>query len=133
MPAPAPAGARAIASALGRLGPVLPGTVTRRYTRCGRPGCRCMADPPSPHGPYWSWTRKVANKTVTHYLSDEQYQRYRPWFENARRARELLRELESLSLAAVEADIASARRTRSRGSTPKPTPSQATTPRSRRP
>jgi hypothetical protein len=99
-----PAGTRRIVAELAELGPVLPGTVTQRYTRCGRAGCRCGADPPRPHGPYWSWTRKVANKTVTRYLSEEQYQRYRPWFDNARRARQLLAELEGLSLDVVEAE-----------------------------
>lgn len=126
-----PAGSRRIASALANLGPVLPGTVSRRYTRCGKQGCRCTADPPRPHGPYWSWTRKVANKTVTHYLSDEQYERYRPWFDNARRARELLAELEAASLAVVEADTASVRRTRSR-SAQEPPPPTPPPPRSRR-
>lgn len=99
-----PAEVRAIRAELARIGPVLPGTVTQRYTRCGRPGCRCMADPPQPHGPYWSWTRKVANKTVTRYLSEEEYADYRPWFDNARRLRELVGELEKACLAAVETD-----------------------------
>ncbi|MGH9028782.1 MAG: DUF6788 family protein, partial [Acidimicrobiales bacterium] len=49
---------------IARSGPVLPGTLTRRQTRCGRDGCRCMADPPQLHGPYWSWTRKIEGKTV---------------------------------------------------------------------
>ncbi|HVA44151.1 MAG TPA: DUF6788 family protein [Acidimicrobiales bacterium] len=96
--------ARAIRAELARIGPVLPGTVTQRYTRCGRAGCRCMADPPQPHGPYWSWTRKVANKTVTRYLSEEEYADYRGWFDNARRLRELLGELEKACLAALESD-----------------------------
>lgn len=109
MSARPPAGAHRIVAALGALGPVLPGTVSRRYTRCGRAGCKCMADPPQPHGPYWSWTRKVANKTVTRYLSDEQYERYRPWFDNARRARELLAELEAATLRVVDAELTKAK------------------------
>lgn len=103
-PSRRPPEARRIVAQLARLGPALPGTVLLRYTSCGRSGCRCMADPPRPHGPYWSWTRKVANKTVTRYLSDEQYAEYRAWFDNARRARELLAQLEQVSLAAVDAD-----------------------------
>ena len=34
--------------------------------------------------------------------SPEQYQRYRPWFDNARRLRELTAELEALSLRTIE-------------------------------
>ena len=110
-----PAGTRRILAELAKLGPALPGTLTLRYTRCGREGCRCSAEPPRPHGPYWSWTRKVANKTVTRYLSDEEYARYGPWFDNARRARELLAELETLTLSAVgERPASSTRRPRRR-------------------
>jgi hypothetical protein len=109
-----PQGARAesrrIAKALGALGFVLPGTLTRRRTRCGNAGCRCHADPPQLHGPYWWWTRKVGTKTVTRLLTDEQAADYQPWFDNARRARELLAELEALGLGVVEADPRSVRR-----------------------
>lgn len=55
--------ARAIASelaAIARSGRVLPGSITKRRTRCGRANCACRADPPRLHGPYWHWTRKVA-------------------------------------------------------------------------
>ncbi|CAN5223432.1 hypothetical protein BH24ACT1_BH24ACT1_05160 [soil metagenome] len=107
-----PREAARIAAELAQVGPVLPGSVIRRFTRCGRAGCRCTADPPRPHGPYWSWTRKVANKTVTRYLSDEQWADYGPWFDNARRLRELAGELEAASLAAFDADPRSNRRTR---------------------
>ncbi len=62
-----------------------------------------------PIRPYWSWTRKVANKTVTRYLSDEQYERYRPSFDNARRAHELLAELEPVTLSVVETEVAKAK------------------------
>src|SRR5665811_2578128 len=70
--------------------------------RCGKPGCACKADPPKLHGPYVTWTRKVEGKTVTRRLSAEQLERYRPWFENRRRLRELTGELEALSLEGAE-------------------------------
>ena len=56
------------------------------------------------HGPYIQWTRAVGGKTVTKYLSEEQLERYQPWFDNARRLRKLVSELEEASLL----DIASA-------------------------
>src|ERR1035437_3358883 len=46
----------------------LPGTLARRFMRCGKTNCRCKADPPSLHGPYLHWTRTVAGKTVTRSL-----------------------------------------------------------------
>ena len=80
----------------------LPGTINIATNRCGKPNCACHADPPRPHGPYITWTRKVAGKTVTRRLTPEQLERYTPWFENNRRLRQLTSELEALSLQAAE-------------------------------
>ena len=80
------------------IGHALPGSVLETYNRCGNPGCRCRGEPPQPHGPYLQWTRKVNGKTVTRRLTAEQYQRYQPWFDNARRLRELTTRLETLTL-----------------------------------
>jgi hypothetical protein len=93
-----------IAAELGTIGPTLPGSITRRETRCGKDGCRCGADPPQLHGPYWWWTRRVNGKTVTRMLPDELYEHYRSYFEHQRRAKELLAELDALGLATLEAD-----------------------------
>lgn len=78
----------------------LPGTLARRFMRCGKTNCRCKADPPALHGPYWHWTRTIAGKTQSRTLTEDQAQRYQPWFDNARRLRELLTDLEERSLRA---------------------------------
>jgi len=74
------------------------------HTACGKTGCRCQADPPQLHGPYQQWTRKIAGKTVTRRLTAEQADTYRPWFDQARQLRDLLNQLESLSLHILERD-----------------------------
>lgn len=89
----------AIAAALGQIGFTLPGSITIRRARCGKPRCACAADPPSLHGPYIQWTRTVHGKTVTRLLTPAQYQAYAPWFASTRRLRELAAEPEALSLA----------------------------------
>lgn len=89
-----------VAAQLGEVDYALPGTLARRFMRCGKANCRCKADPPILHGPYHHWTRTVAGKTVTRTLTEEQASRYRPWFDNARRLRELTSELETRSLRA---------------------------------
>jgi hypothetical protein len=99
--------ARAIAAqiaALATAGFALPGTLADRMTRCGRPNCRCHADPPRLHGPYHQWTRKKDGKTATRILTDDQLADYQPWFDNHRRLRELVAELEQLSLEIAEND-----------------------------
>jgi hypothetical protein len=93
-----------IAAELAALRFALPGTLADRMTRCGRANCRCHADPPRRHGPYHQWTRKKNGRTATRILTDDQLADYGPWFDNHRRLRELIAELEELSLAIAEAD-----------------------------
>ena len=92
-----------IAADLASLGLALPGTLIQRHVRCGSAGCRCHADPPALHGPYWQWTRKAGGKTVTRLVPDDQVQDYRQWLDNHRRMRELVAELEDLTLAIADA------------------------------
>jgi hypothetical protein len=57
-----------------------------------------------PHGPYWSWTRKVGGKTRTRSLSADQHADYEEWFDTAKRLRALVAALEALGLQVAEAD-----------------------------
>ena len=93
-----------ITARLADLAYALPGTVADRLTRCGHPGCRCHADPPQLHGPYHQWTRKKNGRTSTRILTDDQLADYGAWFDNHRRLRELITELEALSLAIADND-----------------------------
>ena len=95
--------AAGIAAELAGLGLALPGTLIERHVRCGKPGCRCHADPPVLHGPYWQWTRKIGGRTVTRHVPHEQLDNYRQWLDNHRRLRALVAELEALTLAVADA------------------------------
>ena len=106
--------AAAIAAELATLGLALPGTLIERHVRCGKPRCRCHADPPALHGPYWQWTRKVAGKTITRLVPDDQLADYRQWLGNHRRLRALVAELEALTLAIADAGQPAKHRTPAR-------------------
>ncbi len=93
---------QALAARLGQVGFAVPGSITRRYTTCGKPGCRCQADPPRPHGPYYQLTRKVAGKTVTTRLTADQAARYAEWIANQRELRRLIAEMEHISRQATK-------------------------------
>jgi hypothetical protein len=80
-------------------GPALPGTLTIRAYACGKTSCRCHADPPRLHGPYAEWTRKIAGKTITRRLTPAELAEYQPLFDNAKKLRALLAELQDLTLA----------------------------------
>ena len=99
---PHQARAREIIAELAEIGYALPGSIVRRSTACGKPGCRCQADPPILHGPYLSWIHKTDGKPITRKLTPEQEQRYQPWFDNARRLQKLVSELQALSVQAIE-------------------------------
>ncbi len=93
---------RALAARLGELGFISPGSLARRYTTCGKPGCRCQADPPRPHGPDYQLTRKTGGKTVTTRLTASQAARYAEWIANQRELRRLITEMEDISRQAAE-------------------------------
>ena len=102
-PAQRAALARITAGISAAAGPALPGTLTVRAYACGKPSCRCHADPPRLHGPYAEWTRKIGGKTVTRRLNPRELAEYQPLFDNARKLRVLLAELQDLTLQIIEA------------------------------
>ena len=110
--------AAAIAAELASLGLALPGSLIQRRVRCGRAGCRCHHDPPELHGPYWQWTRKQAGKTITRLVPDDQVEDYRQWLDNHRRLRELVTELEQLTLAVADQNAGRDARAAKPGRTP---------------
>ena len=92
---------REILAELSDIGPCLPGSLVSHKRTCSSPGCHCHDDPAGLHGPYRAWTRKVAGKTLTRVLREEQFERYRTWAENSRRLHELVAELEHLSVLSM--------------------------------
>jgi len=94
---------RALMHQLADTGIVLRGSIAARRTRCGQPNCRCKANPPTRHGPYYFWTRKVAGKTVNVVLSPAHAARCQPWSRNMRRADQILSRLQALGLRAAHA------------------------------
>jgi len=102
-PSPAQRAARdRIAAQLAQAGFALPGSLIVRAYACGKPGCRCHADPPRLHGPYAEWTRKIGGKTITRRLTPRQLAEYQPLFDNAKKLRALLSELQDLTLQIIE-------------------------------
>ena len=84
-------------SEAGLLGWLASGSLVRRSTACGKVGCRCQADPPQLHGPYWQWTKKVNGKTVTRRLTEEQARLFQEWLGDRQRLRRTLSAMEAVS------------------------------------
>ena len=91
-----------ILAELAQIGIALPGSLTSRTTRCQRASCHCHASPPVLHGPYPTWTRKISGRTITRTLTAEDAERLRPYFAAHRRLRQLITELEAISIELAE-------------------------------
>lgn len=67
---------------LAALGDLRPGSLSTQYNVCGSPGCRCKADPPVKHGPYYqvSYTRK--GKSSTKFVKKEDLATVRKQLKN---------------------------------------------------
>lgn len=85
-------------AALGALGYVRPGSLARRFMRCGKPGCHCMADPPTLHGPYYDWTYRLRGKSIARRLTEAQAKQCEEWLRNHRQLRRIVTRMKLLSL-----------------------------------
>lgn len=97
-----------LAAELATIGLIHSGSLTRRYTRCQTPGCKCRADPPQPHGPYHQWTAKLNGKTVTRRLNQTEADLYQEWIENDRQLRSLIRQMRQIAAKATELKLKAA-------------------------
>jgi hypothetical protein len=93
---------RDLATELATIGLIHSGSITRRYTRCATPGCKCHADPPQPHGPYYQWTAKVNGKTVTRRLNESEADLYQQWIANDRQLRHIIQQMRQIAAKATE-------------------------------
>jgi hypothetical protein len=87
---------------LAEVGFILYGTIRKHYMACGRKGCRCQADPPRLHGPYYDWTRKVDGKTKTVRLTEEQAKIIGAWINDMRKIERAISEMEKISAQAAD-------------------------------
>jgi hypothetical protein len=80
------------------------GTLQRRMTVCGKPGCRCARDPAARHGPYYEWTHLDQGRLVNHRLSAQEARRFVQAIRNYRRLKRLLAKWQQASVQAMLAE-----------------------------
>ena len=93
---------RELAAQLADVGYIAAGSITHRHTRCSNQNCRCHADPPQMHGPYWQWTAKIDGKTVTRRLSETEAALYQEWIHNDRKLRAIITQMRQVAANATE-------------------------------
>ncbi|HVE96829.1 MAG TPA: DUF6788 family protein [Pseudonocardiaceae bacterium] len=94
-----------LAAELTTIGFISPGSVVSRYTSCGKPGCRCRADPPQRHGPYYQFSRAIAGKTLSRRLNQAEAELYQSWIANRRRLEQIIAQMEQTSAAAGDLQL----------------------------
>ena len=75
---------------LGKIGELRPGSLTRQYNVCGSPGCRCKADPPQKHGPYYHLSYTRHGKGGTRVIKKEDLASTRAAVANYARLKQLV-------------------------------------------
>jgi len=82
----------AIKRALAGLGPVRPGSISRQYNVCGNPTCRCKADPPQRHGPYYQLSYTHQRKSSSEFVREQDLREVQGHLHNYERLRTLVEE-----------------------------------------
>jgi hypothetical protein len=75
---------------LGEIGELRPGSLTQQYNVCRSVGCRCKADPPEKHGPYYHLSYTRHGKGGTRSIKPEDVGTVRRTLENYARLKKLV-------------------------------------------
>ena len=90
-------------SQLGALGPLRPGSLSRQYHVCGKPGCRCQnPDKPQRHGPYYHLDYVHHGKKTTRFIRSVHLPEVRQQLANFKKLRRLVDQWITLSLQRSE-------------------------------
>jgi hypothetical protein len=98
---------RTLAASLENTGLILQGTITERSIESGD-------DKEKVYGPYYQWTRKVRQKTVTVNLSQSQSKVYQQAIDNNKILENTISEMRDLSLKICEATTESVKKRKSK-------------------
>ena len=75
---------------LGLLADLRPGTLSKQYNVCGKPNCRCKADPPQKHGPYYQLSFNRKGKSSTKFVKKHQVATVKKQLKNYVQMRKLV-------------------------------------------
>ena len=73
-----------------RLGDLRPGKLSQQYNVCGKTDCRCKADPPQKHGPYYQVSFTRNGRSSTQLVRKEDLAVVRQQLRNYQQLRELI-------------------------------------------
>jgi len=82
---------------IAKLGDLRPGALSKQYNICGTPNCRCKADPPVKHGPYYQISFTRHGKSSSQFVREDDLIEVQQQLENYRLLRDLVDEWVTLS------------------------------------
>src|SRR5437899_12817180 len=82
---------------ISKLGDLRPSALSKQYNICGNPNCRCKADPPVKHGPYYQISFTQHGKSYSQFVREEDLVEVQQQLENYRQLRQLVDEWITLS------------------------------------
>ena len=88
---------RNIKNQISELGDLRPGALSKQYNICGNSKCRCKADPPIKHGPYYQISFTRHGKSSSLFVREEDLDEVQQQLENYRQLRQLVDEWITLS------------------------------------
>jgi len=109
--------------AIVRLGDLRPGKLSQQYNVCGKADCRCKADPPQKHGPYYQLSFTRNGKSSTQFVRKEDLAVVRQQLRNYQQLRELIDRWITLGMELSRLKLQQSS-DRSRGVSPKRQPAQ---------
>lgn len=86
---------------LSRVDLICSGTLIERTKVCGKPNCRCAADPNARHGPYYEWSRREGGKLLHKVVSPDQAEQLQRAIRNHRKVQQLLKRWTHESVAII--------------------------------
>jgi Na+/phosphate symporter len=90
---------------LTELGLMLPGGISKQWYICRKKGCRCMdTENPRKHGPYHQLSYRIAGKSSTMIVKDEDLREAKKLIKNHQRFKELNKELLKAHVALIRAE-----------------------------
>jgi hypothetical protein len=85
-------------------GPMRPGSLSRQYNVCGKPGCRCKdSQRPRRHGPYYQLNYVYRGKKTSKFIRQEIVRQVRAELANYKKFRRLTEQWIGLALQVAEA------------------------------
>jgi hypothetical protein len=94
-----------IAQDLAGINDFRPGSLVKRFRRCGKPNCHCAQEGDEGHGPSYSLTRAENGKTITKIIPAEAVEGTKEQIAEYRKFKELVNDFTEINIQMCDAKL----------------------------